>query len=141
MTKESFIGTWRLLSYEARTSDGEVTYPLGRDATGYIIYTADGYMSVSMMRAGRRNYVDGDLLGGTKEEKLAAAETYVSYCGRYEIKRDRVVHHVEVAFFPNRVGTSQERFFEFSDGRLSLSTPTMLIEGKQRTGHLLWERV
>ena len=51
-----------------------------------------------------------------------------------------MVHHVEVAFFPNRVGTSQERTFRISDDTLSLSTPPMLIEGKQQTGHLVWQR-
>ena len=49
---------------------------------GYIIDTADGYTSVSMVSDGRRNYADGDLRGGTVEERLAAAESYISYCGR-----------------------------------------------------------
>ncbi len=114
MTTESFVGTWKLLSIESRTADGDISYPLGRDAVGYITYTADGYMSVSMMSDGRRNFADGDMLGGTIEEKLAAAESYLSYCGTYEVREDRVIHHVDVAFFPNHVGTSQERFFQLS---------------------------
>ena len=104
MLRDEITGTWRLLSYEARGSDGSVSYPLGRDAVGYIMYTEDGFMSVSMMASARRRYADGDLRGGTDEEKLAAADSYVSYCGRYEIQDDSVFHHVEVAFFPNRVG-------------------------------------
>lgn len=141
MTTVSFVGTWRMLSLETRTADGDIKYPLGRDAIGYLIYTADGYMSASLMRDGRRNHADGDRRGGTVEEKLAAAESYISYCGRYEVGEDRVIHHVEVADIPNLVGTSQERFFKLSHGRLSLSTPPTLFEGKQVTGHLVWERV
>ena len=36
---EPFCGTWRLVSFEARTSSGEVSYPLGKDAAGYLIYS------------------------------------------------------------------------------------------------------
>ena len=140
MRDHPFVGAWRLVSYEARTAEGEVSYPLGRDAIGYIMYTPDGYMSVAMMSANRANYASGDLRGGSVEENLAAAETYISYCGRYELNRDEVVHHVEVAFFPNRVGTSQVRNFKISGDTLSLSTPPMLIEEKQQTGHLVWQR-
>ena len=140
MQQTDLIGTWRLLSYQSRTVDGSVNYPLGRDAVGYIIYTHDGHMAVSMMATGRPPYADGDIMGGTVEEKAAAAENYVSYCGRYEVKGDSVFHDIEVAFFPNRIGTSQRRFFEFSEDRLVLTTPTMLISGEEQTGHIVWER-
>ena len=133
-------GTWRLLSYEAHGDDGSVSYPLGPDATGYITYTDDGFMSMSMMAAGRRGYATMDLLGGSREEKLAAAEGYFSYCGRYEIQGDVVLHLIEVAFYPNRVGSSQRRFFRLSGDRLLLKTPPMLIEGQERVGHILWAR-
>ena len=140
MRRNEITGTWRLLSYEAHGSDGSVSYPLGRDAVGYIMYTDDGFMSVAMMTAGRRSYADGDIRGGTDEEKLAAADGYVSYCGRYEVRGDSVFHHVEVAFFPNRVGTSQRRFMHFDGDRLLLTTPPMLMSGKEQEGRILWER-
>ena len=140
MRQHSIIGTWSLVSYEARTADSVVSYPLGRDAIGYIMYMADGHMSVAMMSADRTSYASGDLRGGTVEEKLAAAETYVSYCGGYELQEDVVVHHVEVAFFPNRVGTFQQRTFKISGDTLQLSTPPMLIAGVEQTGHLVWKR-
>ena len=44
------------------------------------------------------------MLAGTDEEKLAAASTFVAYCGRYDYQGDRVIHEIEVAFYPNRVG-------------------------------------
>jgi hypothetical protein len=140
MQGTDITGTWRLLSYEAHGSDGSVSYPLGRDAVGYIMYTDDGYMSVDMMASGRRSYADGDLRGGTDEEKLAAADSYVSYCGRFEMQDDSVLHHIEVAFFPNRVGTSQRRFIQLDGDRLLLTTPAMLIAGKEQVGRILWER-
>jgi Lipocalin-like domain len=40
------------MSYEARSDDGHrVSYPLSDDAKGYILYTADGYMSAQIMQA------------------------------------------------------------------------------------------
>ena len=32
------------------------------------------------------------------------AVTFQSYCGKYEIKGDRVMHHVEVSLNPNDTG-------------------------------------
>ena len=51
-----------------------------------------------------------------------------------------VLHLIEVAFYPNRVGSSQRRFFRLSGDRLLLKTPPMLIEGQERIGHILWAR-
>lgn len=141
MTQNQLIGTWRLISSELRDAEGQVSYPNGKDATGYIIYTADGYMSATIMRANRANFAAGDLLGGTIEEKARAAETYIAYCSRYEIQGNKVIHHVETSLFPNWVGVDQERFFELQGNQLSLSTPPILLAGKLQTGHLIWERV
>jgi len=141
MKHSAFVGTWRLVSLEMRKPDGQVSYLLGGDAVGYIMYTEDGYMSVAMMSGDRPKFAAGDFRCGTTEEKVAAADTYISYCGRYEIRGDKIIHHIAVSFFPNWVGVEQERLFEFSGGRLSLSTPPFLAEGVQQTAHLVWERV
>jgi hypothetical protein len=48
---ERFVGSWKLMSYEARGDDGHrVTYPLSDDAKGYILDTAGGYMSAQIMQ-------------------------------------------------------------------------------------------
>jgi hypothetical protein len=80
-------------------------------------------------------------MGGSTEEKVAAADTYISYCGRYEIQGDKVIHSIEVSFFPNWIGVKQERIFEFDGDRLSLSTLPALLDGKQQTAHMIWKRV
>lgn len=108
MTPNPLIGTWSLLSWENRSIDGQsISYPLGRDAVGYIMYNQHGYMSVAIARPGRAEFAAGDLLGGSAEEKAQAAETYVSYCGRYEFRGDTVVHHVEHSLFPNWVASTR----------------------------------
>ena len=141
MTSNPLIGTWRLLSWENRDADGHISYPLGKDAVGYIMYNPDGYMSVAIMRPDRGKFAAGDLLSGSIDEKAHAAGTYVSYCGRYELHGETVVHYVHLSLFPNWVGVEQERIVEVRGNRMTLSTRPILLGGVQRTAHLIWERV
>jgi len=141
MTQNQFIGTWKLISAEVRSEDGQINYPYGTDAIGYIIYNPDGYMAVVIMNANRTKFGSQDIKSGTTEEKASAAETYVSYCGKYEIHEHTVIHHLDVSLFPNWINTDQERFFKFEGNRLTLSTDPFLILGKQQTAHLIWEKV
>ena len=138
---DSFIGTWRLVSFELRSRDGQVSYPFGEDAVGYVMYSQDGYVSFTIMSANRPKFASGDIAGGSSEEKIAALDTYFSYCARYEVRGDRVIHHLEVSLFPNWIGADQERFFEFEGNRLILRTPPLLWGGIEQTGIVTWERV
>lgn len=62
MSTNLFKGTWRLISFEARTSSGEVSYPLGRDAAGFLVYGQGGYMVASVMRKDRADFNSADIL-------------------------------------------------------------------------------
>jgi hypothetical protein len=145
MTAEnSLVGTWQLLSWENVDEEGNITYPFGEDAIGYVLYSEDGYMSTTLMTADRPNFQTDDVLGGTTDERAGAEKTYVAYCGEYEIQKDKdkdkVIHHIKASLFPNWVGVDQERFFEFKDVQLTLSTPPILIDGKLQTAYLIWKR-
>ncbi len=140
MAKNQFVGTWRLVSFEFKDVNGEVSYPYGKDMIGYLMYAEDGYMSTVIMAANRPKFSSEDFLAGSTQEKANAMETYISYCGRYEIKDKKVIHHVKASLFPNWVGTNQERFFEFTEDYLSLTTPSFRVSDKRLTGHLRWER-
>jgi hypothetical protein len=129
------------LSFEVRTSSGEVSYPLGRDSAGLLLYGQDGYMAVSLMRAERAHLTSGDVWTASSEEKLAAYDSYNSYSGRYEVKHDKVIHHVELSLFPNWIGGSQERYFEFSGDSLMLRTPETTADGVERVWIATWQRV
>jgi hypothetical protein len=89
----------------------------------------------------RLRFAGGDLLSGTPEEQAQAGETFLSYCGRYDVGEDKVVHHIELSLFPNWVGADQERLMELRGNRLTLSTHPILIKGSEQTAHLIWERV
>jgi hypothetical protein len=139
--RDALIGAWRLVSWENRAADGQVTYPMGTGAIGYLIYTADRRFSVMISRAGRSGSAQDDLLGGTTEEKARAVEGFVAYAGRYSFHGDRVVHHVELSLFPNWVGTDQERWVELAGERLTLSASPLLLAGKQQVPRLVWAPV
>jgi hypothetical protein len=137
MTPNPLIGTWKPISWEIRGVDGQISYPLGRDAVGYIMYNQDGYMFVAISRPNRSKFTDGDLLSGSTEEKAQAAETSLSYCGRYEFHGDTVTHHVDLSLFPNWVSVDQERLVELTGNRLTLSMRPMLFGGMHQTAHLI----
>jgi hypothetical protein len=138
---DALVGAWRLVSWENRAADGQVSYPMGADALGYVLYTADGRFSVTISRAGRATFAAGDLLGGTTQEKAWAMEGLVAYAGRYSFHGDRVIHHVELSLFPNWVGTDQQRWVELAGDRLTLSASPLLLAGKLQVPRLVWERV
>jgi hypothetical protein len=137
----ALVGAWQLLSWENRAADGQITYPMGADALGYLLYTADGRFSVTISRRGRAGFAAGDLLSGTTEEQARAVEGFVAYAGRYSFHGDRVIHHVELSLFPNWVGSDQERWVELAEDRLTLSASPLLLAGRQQIPRLVWERV
>ena len=141
VTTNQFVGTWRLVSWETRDARGQISYPFGRTAAGYLMYSTDGYMMVTLMAPDRPPFAGGDLLGGEIAEQAAAAATYLAYGGPYEVHEHTVVHHVEVSLFPNWVGSSQERHYSFSGDRLTLSTTPVLVRGREQSASLVWERV
>ena len=75
-----------------------------------------------------------------RPEKIAEAETYITYCGTYEFYEDRVVHNIEMALFPNRVGSSQVRYYRIKGSRIILTTPPISIDNKPQVCTVIWER-
>ncbi len=138
-----FVGTWRLVAWEVREPDGTVRYPLGTDATGQLIYTPGGHMSVHVMRAGRPPFASGDFLDGTPEEIAAAFHGYLAYCGTYEVREAEgtIVHHPACSLLPNWIGVPQTRLFELADNRLILRSPPLPVAGSERTVVIIWERI
>ena len=98
--RDALVGAWRLISWENQAADGQVTYPMGSDPNGYVIYAADGRFSITISQRGRAEFAAGDLLSGTTEEKARAMEGFVAYAGRFSFHGDRVIHQVELSCSP-----------------------------------------
>jgi hypothetical protein len=136
---EEFIGTWELSSIETRDETGDLVKRGKRK--GYLIYSPEGYMSVSFMKEDRPRFKSDDIRGGTIEEKIAAINGYISYAGKYTVHDETMIHHIEISLFPNWVGETQERMYHLEGNRLTLSTPLMLVGGKRLSTHIVWEKV
>lgn len=139
----SLIGSWKLLSWEIRSSDGVVSMPVGENPRGIITYDGTGRMAVQLMRTDRLRSESSDPFGASPDEIVAAWMGFISYAGTYEndVARKRVVHHLEISSFPNWVGSRQERFYDFDGDLLVLSTPPISLGGESAVSTLFWERL
>ena len=141
---DELVGVWRLVSYTTTDPDtGEVFYPFGRNASGYIIYTAGGRMAALLQAEGRKRFSAGNRINAPAEERAEAFTTSSAYTGTYTYSVDRVVHHVEVATNPDWIGSDQLRFPKVEGKRLTITTPLLPTrpDGKLRGSVLVWERV
>jgi hypothetical protein len=144
MMAGGFVGSWRLASFETRSSGGEVSYPFGPDAGGVLTYTPEGRVSATIWRSDRRRFAKDDQQQGAPEEYADAVQSYVAYVGTYEVDRPAamVTHHVEQSIFPNWNGTAQVRNYRFGDdGRLELTTPPTRFGEAPVVGALVWQRL
>lgn len=140
---EQLVGAWELVSYEARSDNDERTvHPLGDDASGYVMYSPDGHVSVQIMRPGRQPYQVAGPGEGTVAELAEAAGGYLAYSGSYHVVDNSVVvHEIDVSLLPNWVGESLRRKVTLDGRRLELTTITpILIDGRPHTAVLIWDR-
>lgn len=139
--EERLVGSYRLRCFRDVADDGEVREPLGPNPIGYILYSAERYMTAVLMAANRPSFGAGDILSGTDEERVAAFATASGYAGRWWIENGEVVHHLEAATFPNWTGTLQRRPYEIDGDELRLFPPRMLMDGKIRRSEVFWQRL
>ena len=140
MENAPLVGTWSLCSWYNQTEDGRRLFPFGKDASGYISYSPDGFVFVHLMTSRRVPFAVNDPFGGTLQEDSDAFKSHITYAGRYEFTGDRVIHRVTQASCPNWVGTAQIRQVEFIGKDLRLSAAGALLGGYKVTACLDWQR-
>ena len=145
------VGTWRLVSVEARDAGGRVALPYGREPVGYLVYTEEGRMMVSIMRGSVRRVESGDLFLGAAEA-LAGGHAYVGYSGAVAVEEvepaeggegalaGTVVHMLDTCSYPNWVGTEQRRRFLLEGDDLTLTTPAIERGGTGAIATVRWVR-
>ncbi|MFG2095444.1 lipocalin-like domain-containing protein [Streptomyces sp. NPDC048612] len=125
MTAQELVGVWRLESF--RDIDGTGTPqegPLGPEPRGLLFYSADGHVSVTMMRTGPAH---------------TERSNYMSYAGTWRREGDRVVHTIDVAPEPGWLGTEQSRDLELEGDELVLHGNALVGRPQRRV--LRWRRV
>lgn len=150
VTAADFIGTWRLLDYSFIHEDGSVEHPWGKAVRGYLLYSAEGYMSGNLSPAhdwpSRRARLTSALKerGGAGALRLASRagrREYIAYTGRYSVEKETVTHHVEVSLFPNWIGRPEVRHYKFEGNTLMLRTGPIRSGMSTIVAQLIWERV
>ncbi|MCW2649171.1 MAG: hypothetical protein JWR32_147 [Mycobacterium sp.] len=124
MLRDDVLGTWEPVSYTAQDDHGgPITYPLGPDALGLIMYTGDGYMSAQIMRRDRPAFDRPETAGGTPEQVEAAAVGYLAYSGPFEVDESTGVLHQQprVSLLPNWLNHIQIRHSKLDGDHLTLS--------------------
>jgi hypothetical protein len=143
MLHDDVLGTWELVSYtEGDNHGGPVTYPLGPDALGLIMYTGDGYMSAQIMRPDRPAFDRPETGGGTPEQAEAAAAGYLAYSGPFTVDEvTGVLHHQpRVSLLPNWLNLTQLRHSALDGDHLTLSAVTTAPDGVETISTLVWKR-
>jgi hypothetical protein len=142
---DRFIGVWQLMEWKVIVGD-EIRDPsmgASEDCDGRIIYTPDRFMCATLSLRNRPKFAAESFDDGTDEEKLHAFDTFVSYSGKVEVNpvRKIVSHLVEFSSYPNFVGTTQERHYEFLGSNLKLSVPLIKMGQKEVGTYLIWKHV
>jgi hypothetical protein len=75
------IGVWGLVSYVDEHEDSDDIQPFGPNPHGFLIYTADGFVSAQLMKPGRPAFHSADWHHGTLQEYEASGSGYIAYCG------------------------------------------------------------
>ena len=114
------LGAWRLESWSYLYEDGRPgEFPMGADARGYILYTPQGHVSATIMRAD-------------------ASECF-AYAGRYQLSDGTVFHNIELSTNKALVGLRSTRHIKLDDDGLTLSGPDFAA-GTNRTQQIVWRR-
>jgi hypothetical protein len=134
-------GTWKLIAWRRIAADETVSYPLGADARGQLIYAVNGRMAVQLIGAARPALATDDPLGGDMSARADAYSTYLAYFGTYTVEDGSVVHYIDGSLFPNWSDEKQVRSFTVEGDELVLRTPPMADDsGNTFVNELAWAR-
>ena len=132
-------GVWKLISFEREfKSTGEKEPLLGKNPTGYAIFTSEGRAMFVLTPEGRKG-------PKTDRDRADLLKSMYAYTGTYRFEADKLIIKPDVSWNPEWIGTEQERFFKIDGDRLQIINmwhmpPNTPDKGMWR-GIITWERV
>lgn len=138
-SREGVVGVWSLVSFDIDEGRNSSKPRFGPNPVGYLLYTADGRMAAVLAGTHRPELKSPSGTSPTEEQRTQALTNFLSYAGRYDVRGDRVFHHVEVSIFTNLMGTTLERQFKIEGDALTIRTLPPEIWGSSNI--LIWKRV
>jgi hypothetical protein len=113
-------GVWKLITYEIEIqSTGQKDYPMGRNPSGYVIFTPD--RDIFLFTA------EGRKPAKTEAEHAELLKTMLAYSGTYRLEGDSWITKIDIAWNPEWVGTEQKRSFKIDGDRLQVLTPWRIM--------------
>lgn len=121
------VGTWQLEQYVDAPEGGTPVYAFGNPPVGLFVFTADGHVSISLMR----NPPAVGTESSDPDPDACIPAWYCSYFGTYRYNpADRSwTTHVTGGNIPNYLGTDQRRTFKMKGDLLTISE-TYSADGK-----------
>jgi hypothetical protein len=110
---ETVSGTWILDSFNIIEPTGKIRL-WGENTNGLLLYTPDGYMSVSINKA-------VSPIGSNCPKDLI--DSILFYAGTFSITANIVTHKVTNASNPLRIGKEMIRYAKIQDNLLELKSP------------------
>jgi len=135
---EGIVGAWSLVSFDVDEGKGAEKPRFGPDPVCYLIYSSNSRMAAVLAGTHRPELKSPAGSSGSEERRSEALLNFLAYAGRYEVRGDRVFHHVEVSVFTNLMGTTLERQFKIEGQTLTIRTLPPEIWGSSNV--LVWKR-
>src|SRR6478736_6789287 len=117
-SQSPLVGSWRLISFELRDEEGVVSRPWGDEVTGINTYTADGFLSEQFGSAHRPALA--------KDDWVSASPVEIDLDGQ------TITYHLDESLMPNWIGKTERRFWSVTDDTLTITTPPLLVGGKEQ---------
>lgn len=126
-SKNPLVGTWQFEQYVDAPEGGAPVYAFGNPPIGPFVFTADGHVSISLMR----NPPSVGTKSSDPDPDACIPAWYCSYFGtyRYDPKGSRWITHVTGANIPNYLNTDLPRSFAIKGDMLIISE-TYSADGK-----------
>ncbi len=110
------LGIWKAISYEWEIqSTGERQPLMGKNPTGYVIFTPEGRFMAVITGDGRKP-------PSTDQDRAKLLNTMFAYTGIYRMEGDKWITKVDVSWMPSWIDTEQVRYFRFGGDRLQVMT-------------------
>jgi len=117
--RAKIVGTWKVVSQEWEIqATGERQLPMGKNPTGYVIFTPEGRLMFLITGEGRTP-------PKTDQDSTKLLNSMAAYSGLFRLEGEKLTYKADVAWHPARVGTEQVRFIKFDGDRLHIITGWM----------------
>jgi hypothetical protein len=139
LSREAILGSWKMTSWVTRdVATGERQDALGRNPRGSVIYTPERV--TFLIVSGDRSRPER--LPPLDDEKVALFDTMFAYSGRYTVKADHIVHHVDISWNEAWSGTDQVRFCKVDEHTLTYSSAPgkSPFDGREIVHEVTYER-